>query len=45
MSYVLVFLLGLLLGLMIAGSNPSTASVILCPHGYKEWDECPDCRH
>jgi len=16
-----------------------------CPHGYKDWDECPDCRH
>lgn len=17
----------------------------LCPHGYMDWDECPDCRH
>jgi len=17
----------------------------LCPHGYEDWDDCPDCRH
>jgi hypothetical protein len=42
------FVLGLVILLAIAVSIYTTKhieEISTCPHGYIDWDECPDCRH
>jgi hypothetical protein len=36
-------------GDLIAGNfyefDRETGELKNCPHGYRDWDDCPDCRH
>jgi hypothetical protein len=29
----------------LLNETDATAAGIACPHGYSDWNQCPDCRH
>ena len=38
-------ILGVLLFILSIIDTIRSRKLGCCPHGYDDWDECPDCRH
>jgi len=45
-GFIISILLGYILGRFSLKRKPQQYNMDLeCPHGYQNWDHCPDCRH